>query len=294
VTDLISTTSPPAAIHLDLDGAIDIYKAHGWEYPYPDDPLFESGLSNALTFFERNRIRATLFVIASSLDNPRKRELVLEALRRGHEIASHTLTHPNLLRINGEQKRVEIAESRKKLESLLSVKIKGFRAPGYQIDRECLELLAQSGYDYDSSVFPTQLFAKRLGSSRTTLSAPHRPLKTSALVEISLPDYRPSPFPFSPSYSLLFGLSYFRWGLDRFRKYGTPMVLLFHLTDFADPLPRERLGGWQSRVFTLSNLNRGTKLTRCQQMLDLVVHRYQIVSTEVLLNSEPSYPFQLR
>ena len=40
--------SPPvrAAIHLDLDGATDIFRVHGWPYPEEDgpDPLFDSGL----------------------------------------------------------------------------------------------------------------------------------------------------------------------------------------------------------------------------------------------------------
>jgi peptidoglycan/xylan/chitin deacetylase (PgdA/CDA1 family) len=184
--------SPRSAIvHLDLDGAEDIYHAHGWRYPHGDDPLFESGLKNALTLFERNSIQATLFVVSNSLDNPRKRELVIEALRRGHEVASHTETHPNRLRLTKEQKRLEIVRSREKLESLLGTAVRGFRAPGYQIDRECMELLADSGYEYDSSVFPTRTFARRLESSVAALSAPHHPVPGSPLWELPLPDHRP-------------------------------------------------------------------------------------------------------
>ena len=274
--------SRSAIVHLDLDGAQDIYHAHGWKYPHSDDPLFESGLKNALTLFERNSIHATMFVVSSSLDNPLKRELVIEALRRGHEVASHTETHPNLLRLTKEQKRLEMVGSREKLESLLGTAVRGFRAPGYQIDRECLELLAASGYEYDSSVFPTRTFARRLESSVAALSVPHHPVPGSPLWEVPLPDHQPFPFPFSPSYALLFGTAYFRWGVNHFRHRG-PMVLLFHLTDLADPLPRKWLPSWAARVYTLSNMTAEQKREKCQRMLDFVRMRFKITTTRNLL-----------
>src|ERR1700730_6859015 len=120
---------PPAVIHVDLDGATDIFKMHGWTFSDPVDPIFETGLRNSLDFFERNQIRATLFVIANSLDNPRKRVLLEEAVQRGHEIASHTLTHPDMFAVSRAEKSREIFESRAKLESLLDVTVRGFRAP---------------------------------------------------------------------------------------------------------------------------------------------------------------------
>ena len=39
-------------VHVDLDGARHIFRAHGWAYPWPDDPLFESGMAQLLDFFE--------------------------------------------------------------------------------------------------------------------------------------------------------------------------------------------------------------------------------------------------
>lgn len=275
---------PPAVIHVDLDGAADIYKSHGWDYPYADDPLFETGVQNILALFERNAIRASFFVIANSLDHPRKRELIQQAMRHGHEIASHSLTHTNLLHLKTEQKRHEIAGSREKIEAILSVPVRGFRAPGYQIDRECVELLAESGYRYDASVFPTGAYARRLECPVETLSVPHRPLHGKPLWELPLLDHRPSPFPFNPSYSLLFGARYFRWGLERFRRRGIPLVFLFHLTDVADPMPPERLNGWRSRILTLSNLSQEKKLSGCRRMLNLVSQRFRITTTRALID----------
>lgn len=277
-----SSPRPPAVVHVDLDGALDIYKGHGWSYPYGDDPLFETGFRRMLDLFARNRIHATLFTIAHVLDDPRKRELLETALKQGHELASHTVTHAYLRRIDSGQKRFEIAESRERLEKLAGVRVRGFRAPGYEIDRESIELLAQYGYEWDSSAFPTKAFAGRLSVAIERLAAPGRVFE-NRITELPLPDHRPSPVPFSPSYSLLLGLPYFRWGVARSCRSGVPLVLLFHLTDLSDPLPAERLNGWQSRIFTLSNLSGGAKLERCQRMLDLVAASYHVISTTALM-----------
>jgi peptidoglycan/xylan/chitin deacetylase (PgdA/CDA1 family) len=274
---------PRAILHVDLDGAADIYYAHGWEYPPGPDPLFESGLRHTLDFLDANDVRATLFAIAGALDDPAKLDLVREAVRRGHEIASHSATHASLPRLTSDQKRREILESRERIERILGVAVRGFRAPGYALDRECLELLDEAGYRYDSSAFPTPAVARQLGVPLASLAAPHRPLAGRALIELPLPDYRPSPFPFSPSYALLFGSRYFRWGVDRHRRGGQPMALLFHLNDLSDPLPPHLLRGFPSRLFTLSLMSAQAKRERCQRMLDLVTQHYDIVATADLL-----------
>jgi hypothetical protein len=279
-TSPLEPSRPPAGtVHLDLDGAQDIYEGHGWEYSHSDDPTFETGLRNFLDFFAANGVRATLFVVARSLDDPRKRALIEEAVRHGHEIASHSLTHRYLTQLDTAGKRREIGESRRRLESELAVRVRGFRAAGYRIDRESLEILADCGYEYDSSAWPTPKAASALATTVSALSAPHYPIAGSPFVEWSMPDYRPLPVPFNPSYSLLIGNWYFRLGLRRYRRTGRPLAMLFHLIDLSAPLPAERLRGLRSKIFTLSTTSAARKLQRCQQMLDLVRSQYRIMST---------------
>jgi len=275
--------APPAAIHVDLDGATDIYRMWGWEYPAEEDLVFQTGLSNLLDLFARNRITATLFVIASSLENPRKRLLIEEALRRGHEIASHTVTHPNLLRVPRELKREEIARSREEIQQRLGVEVRGFRAPGYLIDREGIEMAADSGYAYDASFFPTKAFAKRMKCPIQKLTRPHRPLDGRDFLELPLPDHRPSPVPFNPSYAMLLGVGYFRWGLRRHRRTGSPLVMLFHLIDASAPLPKSHLPGFGARIATLSGMPERRKIKRCQQMLSAIRSSYRLGPTMDLI-----------
>jgi peptidoglycan/xylan/chitin deacetylase (PgdA/CDA1 family) len=273
---------PKAVVHVDLDGAGHIYRAHGWFYDYPDDPLFETGIKNMLNFFNVNGIKATLFTVASDLDDSRKREFLQEAVNQGHEIASHSLTHPFFYHLKYDEKQAQINESKEKIETLLGISVKGFRAPNYQVDRDCLELLADYGYKYDSSVFPTRNWAKRLETPELE-QAPNRPLHNCSIIEFPLPHYRPAPFPFHPSYSLLLGKSYFKWGMTRYRKTGHPLIFLFHLTDFSVPLPADRLRGLSSKIYTLSHLSAETKTARCQLMFDQVKEAYQLTETSSLL-----------
>jgi hypothetical protein len=280
----MTSARQPAVIHVDLDGATEIYQIHGWRYEGSSDSLFVSGLRHALRFFAENRIRATLFVIARQLDDPRKRELLEEAVRQGHEIASHTLTHRCLPQLSRREKHREIFTSRDRIHAALGVEPRGFRAPGFHMDHESLELVSEAGYTYDSSLFPAVRCARRAGVKRVC-DFPHRPLASRDLMELSLPNAAPLPFPFHPCFSLVLGMRYFHIALRRFHSRGVPLVFLFHLTDFADPMPKALLKGCRDRFYTLSFLSHEHKRHRCQQMLDAVRERFEIVATKELADA---------
>lgn len=273
------SSAPPVTVHLDLDGAREIYEGHGWGYSHSDDPIFESGLRNFLEFFAHNGVRATLFVVARSVHDPHRRALLESAVAQGHEIASHSLSHRYLTRIDAAGQREEIGKSRQVLEQALGVPVHGFRAPGYRIDRASLAIVAESGYLYDSSAFPTRHHAVALQSSVARLRHPHCPFAGAELVEWPMPDHRPFPLPFNPSYALLLGQWLFRSGVERFRRGGRPLALLFHLIDLADPLEARRLVGLSSRIFTLSTLSAERKRERCQAMMDQVRGRFRFLPT---------------
>ncbi len=273
---------PPAAVHVDLDGAASIYAIHGWDYREADDPLYETGLRNALELFAREGVQATLFVIARDLEHPRRRELLLEALRRGHRVASHSLDHPRWDGLPREEKRRQVVLSRERIGAVLGVEARGFRTPNFEVDRETLELVAEAGYEYDSSCFPTARFARRLGRSEVPLR-PFAPLAAGGLLELPLPAYAPLPLPFHASYALVLGEWYFRLGLGRFRRTGAPAILVYHLTDLADPLPAGRLPGLRGRFYTLSHLSAARKREVCGRLLGRLRRDYELGSTEDLV-----------
>jgi len=281
-----SADRPAAVIHVDLDGASEIFAAHRVAWSAPDDPVFETGMQHLLDFLDENGLKATLFVIAANLEDPRKRPLLEEAVRRGHEVASHTMTHPNLRQLDSLRKQRELRESRERLEAELGVTVRGFRAPGYSIDREGVDILTDAGYVWDSSAFQTPAFASRLGVNLDALTHTRRPFPGNPLVELALPPHNPSPVPVTPSYALVLGQRYFRWGFARYARTGRSLVLLFHLIDLASPLPPDRAPGWKLRLFTLSTLGAAAKRERCQQILDQVRRTYRLMTTAALLQEE--------
>jgi peptidoglycan/xylan/chitin deacetylase (PgdA/CDA1 family) len=262
----------PAVIHLDLDGARHIFQAHGWNYPDKADQLFETGLRGALEAFADAGIVATLFVIAEDARDPVKAAIIRDAAAAGHELASHSVTHGRLTRMGREAKRREIVDSRRMLADAFGVAIDGFRAPGFHRDAECLELIADAGYAYDSSELKDD-------SDRH----PYRPVPDRPLWELPLPALPPFSWPFHPSYSLVAGQWYFRTGIADHCRRRAPLVLLFHLTDFAEPLARERARSWSQRLFTLSYRSAARKRAECRAMLEAVRRRFEMTTTTRML-----------
>ena len=270
---------PTGVVHVDLDGARAIHRAHDWDHSFEQDTLFETGLAGALDFFGEVGVTATLFVIAEDLSVPAHRRLLERAVEEGHEIASHSFTHRGLAGLSAGEKDREIRGSRVEIEDRLGTPVRGFRAPAYDIDRDCVERIAEAGYSWDSSLFPSRKFA-RLMEADDIPPVPHRALPDRELMEIPLPGHAPLPWPFHPCYSLILGRAYFGLGLARFRRTGAPLVLLFHLTDFAEPVPGLR---GRRRIFTLSHLSGEKKRSRCRAMLDRVRRHYRLETTAELV-----------
>jgi hypothetical protein len=135
----------------------------------------------------------------------------------------------------------------------------------------------EAGYAYDSS-----LHSGEDGIFGPVAEGPHA-LLGGSLLELPMP--RSAPLPFHPSYSLVLGTRYFRTGLGRAARSGAPLVMLFHLTDLADPLASSDLPTLRARFFTLSWLSRERKARRCARMLEAVRERFELTQTSALVAS---------
>ena len=92
----------------------------------------------------------TCFVVSSLVDRyPDHIEALSDA---GFEIASHTHSHELLSDLDADRRREELADSRERLESLTGESVTGFRAPAFDITDDHFDLLAETGYGYDSSI----------------------------------------------------------------------------------------------------------------------------------------------
>jgi len=117
-----------------------------------------------LETLEKYQVKATFFILGEVAK--KFPSLVREIAQAGHEIATHGFSHIQVFKLTQEQFRREVAESKKLLEDITAGAVAGYRAPAFSImpqTRWALEVLAQEGFKYDSSIYP--ISGKRYGWS---------------------------------------------------------------------------------------------------------------------------------
>jgi polysaccharide deacetylase family protein (PEP-CTERM system associated) len=108
-----------------------------------------------LSLAERHGVKGTFFVLGwNAQKDP---GLVREISRAGHEVASHGWSHKPIHRMGPAEFRAEVTKAKAFLEDITGSKVLGFRAPSYSIVAStlwALEVLVDTGHEYDSSIYP--------------------------------------------------------------------------------------------------------------------------------------------
>lgn len=157
-------SAPPAPVlcaSVDIDGLAlyrDIHGIGGARNEAPSttgDPVWTLGVTRFLELFAALDVRATFFAVTRDLGHPAHFELAREILRQGHELASHSHTHPyDLVRLPEATWRDELHRADDALRRVTGGPVAGYRAPGYNQSPAILAELVALGYRYDSSAFP--------------------------------------------------------------------------------------------------------------------------------------------
>ncbi len=152
-------SDPPtrrAAINVDIDALHLYYRIHGLAAGGVEDAVWSRGVPRFAELFDALGVRATFFVVARDLeDNRAARDMAESLVKAGHELASHSLTHPyDLVRLSDAALADELDGAAAILGQVRGRPIAGFRAPGYTMTPRVFEALGRRGYTYDSSLFP--------------------------------------------------------------------------------------------------------------------------------------------
>ena len=110
-----------------------------------------------LDLFDEYEVRATFFVVGWVAD--RIPGMVREIVARGHEPACHSYWHRTVYSLTPEEFRDDTRLACDRIEQAGGVKVLGYRAPTWSITKEsewALDVLAELGFAYDSSIFPIQ------------------------------------------------------------------------------------------------------------------------------------------
>ncbi len=181
---MTSPVSPlRAAVNVDVDGLYLYDRIHGltgrsgnandFDAAHHDPRAWTKGVPRFLELFARADLRATFFVVAQDLAHAEVRAVLADVVRAGHEIGSHSSTHPyDLSRLSAQDQKNELGRARAVLQQASGQAITGFRAPGYVLSSQLLETIAEVGHSYDSSRFPCPPYqlakAAVIGLSRLT------------------------------------------------------------------------------------------------------------------------------
>lgn len=108
--------------------------------------------------FNRHGIRGTFNLNSGRFggDNIEAREV--KALYRGHEVASHTVNHPNLAHCPGPAAAWEVMEDRRGLEALAGRPVRGFAYPYGAYSDEVIAALRACGIRFARTVESTGSF----------------------------------------------------------------------------------------------------------------------------------------
>jgi hypothetical protein len=154
-----AVVSPIVSVSVDLDAVVCYHRIHALADAPSGEARFailRKALPRLGQLFARHGIAATLFTVGRDLEEDSDgRALLAEMAKAGHEIASHSYSHPyDLVRLGREKIAAELDRATAAIAEACGVSPIGFRAPGYEISAELIALLCERGYRYDASVFP--------------------------------------------------------------------------------------------------------------------------------------------
>jgi len=247
---------------------VDTLQNYLYSYGYEVSPqgginhIYTVAIPRLLDLFSAFGVKATFFIVGRDIENPANIPILKEIIRQGHEIGNHSMNHIYpFSALSREKKRQEICMMHQLALDKLGYKIKGFRAPGYGIDAQTLQILEEEGYAYDSSVHPTYLMPlinlcvllisgfRKLPEMKSCLHflsplVPHKPRVGITEVPITV-----TPFirmPFYGTFHLLSGKWIFGLGYYLLRKAGININYEVHAIEMLD-LPETGLDGSLSK-----------------------------------------------
>jgi len=306
--------SNTGCISIDVDTLSSIYKGQGCTrpggYTFAE---FRSGVENMLKFFEKYGISTTMFMVGNDFLNKKNHDAIKAIRDAGHEIANHSMTHPQGFRyLSSEEKTRELDEMSNICESVIGIRPIGFRSPGWNIDDSTIPVLNELGYTYDSSVFPTFLMpllklshwasmSRQPHHVRTTMGqlnymfAPRVPYHVrdrslqkpgeNKLIEFPLSVSPVLRIPFFATLLLFTGKRFFDYLYRAIKSAGLPIHFQMHLSDFIDyslPELQDQMPQGNSGVYVPQALNTplNKKLEIFHRMVALMAEDHKFITLQ--------------
>jgi len=231
----------------------------------------EKNTRRLMDMFDEAQVKATFFVLGWVAD--RNRELVKEIAQRGHEVASHGYSHQLIYNQSLDVFREETIRSKLLLEDIVQAPVRGYRAASYSITKDslwALDVLAEAGFDYDSSIFPVRHDRYGIHDAKEIphiLKTPQGhsivefPLSTAKVFNYKLPVA-------GGGYFRLYPYALTRAGLRQVNSRQQPFIFYLHPWEIDPDQPNVETG-WISRFRHYNNLD------KCESRLQRLMKDFQ-------------------
>jgi polysaccharide deacetylase family protein (PEP-CTERM system associated) len=231
----------------------------------------EKNTRRLLDLFDLHSVKATFFVLGWVAK--RTPGLVSEIAARGHEVACHGYSHQLIYSQKPEVFREETLHSKSLLEEIIQAPVRGYRAASYSIteqSRWALDILAEAGFDYDSSIFP--VYHDRYGipdakvyPHQLVTSKGHQlvefPLSTARILNYRLPIA-------GGGYFRLYPYALTKAGLSQINRRQKPFIFYLHPWEIDTEQPKIS-AGWKSRFRHYNNLD------KCEPRLERLMNDFK-------------------
>ncbi len=243
----------------------------------------EGNTYRLLDLFDEKANKATFFVLGWVAERfPR---LVREIVHRGHEVACHGYSHQLVYEQARDLFYEETVRAKSCLEDQGQRPVLGYRAASYSITQRslwALDILAELGFSYDSSIFP--IHHDRYGIP----NSPRWPYRLSTPKGYSIIEFPPSTISILGYRLPVAGGGYFRQYPYQFTRFalarinqseGRPFIFYLHPWEIDPEQPRIRAG-------LLSTFRHYTNLSRCEGRLRQLLQDFEFATvTDVLAAS---------
>lgn len=147
-----------AALSLDLDDKWSYMKIHGDPGWHLFPTFLPTVVPRTLKFFAEHEVKITYMVVGQDATLNHNRPLLRSILDAGHQIGNHSFHHDSWMHLfTHEEIIADLVKAEEAIFHAVGRRPVGFRAPGFSISYEIATALAQRGYQYDGSIFPTFL-----------------------------------------------------------------------------------------------------------------------------------------
>jgi polysaccharide deacetylase family protein (PEP-CTERM system associated) len=252
---------------------------------YRFENRLERNTERTLDLLDETKSKATFFVFGNLAES--MPELVRKIVARGHDVGSRGMYPRDIAQLTPEELTTDLARSKEAVEKASGQTVRGFRAGEVWNDPDdlwILDLIAEAGYQYDSSFCPWMRKAKDrpdlLLTHRRTVN--NRDLWVLPISSFSLLGWR---LPLGGNFLRQFPRPLVRHELKRWAtQLAVPLVTYFNVWEIDPDQPRIEAAPLLQRIRQYRNLD------RMYGLLQETLSTYRFTSIADWLRIAPEVP----